>query len=77
MAVDNVASCFRVCATAMDGVVEAYESVLENWWCLGVQFHPESRTSSALDMQVFEVFLEGVKEQAAPAILSFEQRRAA
>ncbi|NJL72847.1 MAG: C26 family cysteine hydrolase domain-containing family, partial [Candidatus Competibacteraceae bacterium] len=37
MAVDNVANCFRVCATAMDGVVEAYESVEENWWCLGVQ----------------------------------------
>jgi len=26
---------------------------------------------------VFEMFVEGVKEQAAPAILSFEQRRAA
>jgi putative glutamine amidotransferase len=77
MAVDNVANCFRVCATAMDGVVEAYESVEENWWCLGVQFHPESRTSSALDMQVFETFIEGVKEQSAPAILSFETRRAA
>lgn len=77
MAVDNVANCFRVCATAMDGVIEAYESVLENWWCLGVQFHPESRTASALDMQVFETFLDGVREQLAPQILSFEQQRRA
>lgn len=77
MAVDMVAPCFRVCATAMDGVIEAYESVEENWWCLGVQFHPESRTASALDMQVFESFLEGVREQKSPEIISFEQRRAA
>ncbi|REJ72887.1 MAG: gamma-glutamyl-gamma-aminobutyrate hydrolase family protein [Planctomycetota bacterium] len=77
MAVDNVASCFRVSATAMDGVVEAYESVLENWWCLGVQFHPENQSSSALDMQVFQAFIDGVKEQHAPAILSFEDRQAA
>ncbi len=40
MAVDQVAPSFRVSATAMDGVVEAYESVEDNWWCLGVQFHP-------------------------------------
>jgi putative glutamine amidotransferase len=77
MAIDQVAPCFRVSATALDGVVEAYESVEENWWCLGVQFHPESVSASALDMQVFESFVDGVKEQGAPQILSFEQRRAA
>jgi putative glutamine amidotransferase len=58
-------------------VVEAYESVEENWWCLGVQFHPESRTASALDMQVFETFMDGVREQSSPQILSFEQQRRA
>lgn len=81
MAVDQLAPVFRASATAMDGVIEAYESALENWWCLGVQFHPESESASALDMQVFEAFLEGVKEQqnVGSEILSFEQshRRAA
>jgi putative glutamine amidotransferase len=77
MAVDQVAPCFRVSAASMDGVVEAYESMDDNWWCLGVQFHPENQTASALDMQVFDAFMEGVREQRAPEIISFEHRRAA
>jgi len=77
MGIDQVAHCFRVSATSMDGVIEAYESIDDNWWCLGVQFHPESQTASALDMQVFEAFLDGVKEQVAPPIISMEERRAA
>lgn len=76
MAVDMLASVFRVSATAMDGVIEAYESTLENWWCLGVQFHPESISASALDLQVFEAFIEGVREQVQPEVYSFEHRRA-
>ncbi len=77
MAVDHVASCFRVSATSPDGVVEAYESVLENWFCIGVQFHPEDQTASALDMQVFESFVSGCQTQAEPATLSIVERRAA
>ena len=75
MAIDQVAPCFRVSATSMDGVVEAYESMDEAWWCLGTQFHPENQSASALDMQVFETFIDGVKEQAIPEIYSFEQQR--
>jgi putative glutamine amidotransferase len=78
--IDQVAPSFRVSATAMDGVVEAYESIEENWWALGVQFHPHDETASALDMQVFEAFIEGVKMQQAESeenILSFSNRRAA
>ncbi|GAB4148814.1 MAG: gamma-glutamyl-gamma-aminobutyrate hydrolase family protein [Planctomycetaceae bacterium] len=57
MAVDQVADLFQVSATAPDGVVEAYESISEDWFCLGVQWHPENETASALDMQVFQAFL--------------------
>ena len=77
MAVDQLAPMFRVSATAYDGVIEAYESVDEHWWCLGVQFHPESESASALDMQVFESFIEGVREQDPAEILQFEPRRQA
>ncbi|MEZ5940501.1 MAG: gamma-glutamyl-gamma-aminobutyrate hydrolase family protein [Planctomycetaceae bacterium] len=77
MAVDMLASTFRVSATAMDGVIEAYESTDDHWWCMGVQFHPESISASALDMQLFEAFIEGVKEQANPEIIEFPQRRVA
>lgn len=80
MAVDQCAPMFRVSSTSMDGVIESYESMEDEWWVMGVQFHPENQSASALDLQVFEVFLAGCKEQAnreAPATLSFETARRA
>lgn len=58
MAVRQLASRFRVSATCPDGVIEAYESIDEHWFCLGVQWHPESNTASALDVQIFESLIE-------------------
>lgn len=79
MAIDQLASVFRASATAMDGVIEAYESTDENWWCLGTQFHPESESSSALDLQVFESFIDGIKDEHAAGvdILQFDAARRA
>jgi len=74
MAVDQVADLFRVCATSPDGVIEAYEAIDDNWFCVGVQWHPENESASALDMQIFEHFMEACS-QPQPAIL--ELRRAA
>lgn len=68
MAVDQIAPEFRVCATAPDGIIEAYESIDEDWFCMGVQWHPENETASALDMQIFEAFIEASQE-ATPAIV--------
>jgi putative glutamine amidotransferase len=68
-AVNTVAKGFRVSATAPDGVIEAFESEDPNWFCMGVQWHPESETASALDMQVFEQFLQAVVTQNQPVIL--------
>ncbi|MEX0702965.1 MAG: gamma-glutamyl-gamma-aminobutyrate hydrolase family protein [Planctomycetales bacterium] len=76
MAVADLAEPFVVCAICPDGVVEAYESADEDWFCLGVQWHPENETSSALDMQVFEAFLEACADQQ-PAVLPMTSRRAA
>ncbi len=57
-------------------MIEAYESIDPNWYCLGVQWHPESETASALDMQVFENFLAAAKGEAEmPATIPM--RRAA
>ncbi|MGD9857098.1 MAG: gamma-glutamyl-gamma-aminobutyrate hydrolase family protein [Planctomycetaceae bacterium] len=81
MAVDQVAPCFRVSAASPDGVIEAYESADDNWFCLGVQFHPENQSASALDMQVFDAFIEGCTAQPEPSILplpeTVHQRQAA
>lgn len=75
MAVDQVADLFEVCATAPDGVIEAYESVEDDWFCVGVQWHPENETASALDMQVFEAFLDACRE-AMPAVIPLRRKAA-
>jgi putative glutamine amidotransferase len=65
MAVDEVARGFQVTARCPDGIVEAIESTNPDWFALGTQFHPEADTASALDLRIFEEFIEGVKESAA------------
>jgi putative glutamine amidotransferase len=57
-AVRQLGSGLRVAATAPDGVIEAIEAADPNWFCVGVQWHPESETASALDMQLFECFVQ-------------------
>jgi len=62
MAVDEVAPGFAVTARCPDGVVEAIESTMTDWFAMGTQFHPEASTASALDVRIFEEFLAGVTE---------------
>lgn len=65
MAVNEIAEPFRVSAMCPDGVIEAIESNEEEWWCVGVQWHPENETASALDMQVFENFVSACSQAEA------------
>jgi putative glutamine amidotransferase len=65
MALDEVADGFEVTARCPDGIVEAIESRIPDWFALGTQFHPEADTASALDLRVFEEFVEAVKESSA------------
>jgi putative glutamine amidotransferase len=60
MAVDEVAPGFATTARCPDGVIEAIESTMPDWFAFGTQFHPEADTASALDMRIFEEFLAGV-----------------
>jgi len=60
MAIDEVAPGFAVTARCPDGVVEAIESTLPDWFAIGVQFHPEAPSATALDFRIFEEFVEGV-----------------
>ncbi len=61
MAIDEVARGFRVTGRCPDGVVECIESEMPDWFAIGTQFHPESDSASALDMRIFEEFIDGVK----------------
>ena len=76
MGINQLASCFKATAHAPDGVIEFYESIVPDWFCIGTQFHPEDDTASALDMQVFQEFMSAV-HGAEPTILKMPQRMAA
>jgi putative glutamine amidotransferase len=55
---------FRVAALAPDGVVEAIESTDPGWFGVGVQWHPEADSASALDLQLFECLVQACIRQA-------------
>jgi putative glutamine amidotransferase len=56
-AVQRLARGFKVSARALDSVIEAIETEAENWFALGVQWHPASASASGLDIQVFRGLL--------------------
>ncbi|OUT55654.1 Putative glutamine amidotransferase [Stieleria bergensis] len=60
MAIDEVAPGFRVTARCPDGVIEAIESEMMDWFVVGTQFHPECGAASALEIRIFEEFIEGI-----------------
>jgi putative glutamine amidotransferase len=62
-AVRQVGEGLRIGARAPDGVIEAIESTDAQWFCVGVQWHPESETASALDLQLFEYFMQACLRQ--------------
>jgi putative glutamine amidotransferase len=67
MAVDEVAPGFSVTARCPDGVIEAIESQMHDWFAIGTQFHPEAESASALDVRIFGEFVEGIADRA-PAL---------
>ena len=68
MACDAIAPGFTVSARCPDGIVEAIESVRDDWFAFGTQFHPEADSASALDLRIFEEFIAGVTGAEAPVL---------
>jgi putative glutamine amidotransferase len=54
-ALDRIAPGLRVTARAPDGIIEGVEWVDDDWWALGVQWHPEELVEGreAWDRQLF------------------------
>ncbi len=65
MAIDELAPGFRVTAKCQDGVIEAIESEMIDWFAIGTQFHPESEAASALDVRIFEEYIEAIVGRTA------------
>ncbi len=51
-------------------MIEAIEADDPHWFCVGIQWHPESDTASALDAQLFECFVQACLRQAQPLPLA-------
>jgi putative glutamine amidotransferase len=65
-AVCRVARGFRVCARALDGVIEAIEAE-DDWFALAVQWQPASATASGLDIQLFRGLVDACGRSAVRA----------
>lgn len=57
-AVNQLGRKLRVAARSPDGVIEAIEHADRDWFCVGLQWHPEDETAAALDCQIFDCFVQ-------------------
>lgn len=57
-AVAKLGKGFRVTARALDTIVEGIEAESEEWFAVGVQWHPASSSASGLDIQLFRALIE-------------------
>lgn len=69
-AINQMGKRMRVAAKAPDGVIEAIESTDPNWFCVGVQWHPEAETASALDVQIFDCFVQATVRATDSALVA-------
>jgi putative glutamine amidotransferase len=69
-AVRQLGEGLRIGARAPDGIIEAIEAEDADWFCIGVQWHPESETASALDRQLFEAFIQASLRRSQPLQLA-------
>ncbi|RMG85069.1 MAG: gamma-glutamyl-gamma-aminobutyrate hydrolase family protein, partial [Chloroflexi bacterium] len=59
-AIQQPAPQVRVVAKAPDGVIEAIE-IPERRFAIGVQWHPEDIADDAIQMRLFEAFVEATR----------------
>jgi putative glutamine amidotransferase len=69
-AVERIAHGLTITARAPDGVVEGAEWTDDDWWALGVQWHPEELVGSSegWDRALFRALVARAAIDAAPAI---------
>jgi putative glutamine amidotransferase len=66
-ALDVVAAGLIVTARAPDGTIEAVEAKDPEWWCVGVQWHPEELVDTAepWDRALFAAFAQACSENVS------------
>ncbi len=68
--INQIGKRLRVAAKSADGVIEAIETTDDEWFCIGLQWHPECDTASALDRQIFECFVQSAGQFAEEPMLA-------
>ena len=68
MAVDDVADGFLATAKCPDSVIEAIESIRDDWFAFGTQFHPEAPSATVLDLRIFGEFMAGVIRNSSKSL---------
>jgi putative glutamine amidotransferase len=65
-AIDQPAAGLAITGSAPDGIVEAVETRDDDWWVLGVQWHPEEfvRDHNAPDHGLFAAFAAAIRRAA-------------
>lgn len=61
--VKKPALCYKITATAPDGIVEAMELRQKGVFCLGVQWHPEELTDDPVNLRLFQVMIDAAKRR--------------
>lgn len=69
----KLAPGFRAGALAPDGLIEAMEWKGEDWFAVGVQWHPQNEGNISLDMQLIEAFVSATTK-TAPTVKSAKPR---
>jgi putative glutamine amidotransferase len=64
-AVAKLGKGFKISARALDGITEAIEMESEEWFAVGVQWHPASASASGLDIQLFRGLIEACLQRSA------------
>ena len=66
-AIDRVAPTLRISARATDGIIEGVETLDQDWWVVGAQWHPEElvATPEPWDRALFSAFTAEVRRHAA------------
>ena len=73
MAIDDVAPGFWVTGRCPDGIIEAIESIRDDWFAVGTQFHPEAPSATALDQGIFREFVQGVAQRTGHVVWNTPQ----
>lgn len=68
MAVDDVAEGFLATAKCPDSVIEGIESIRDDWFAFGTQFHPEAPSATEIDLRIFGEFISGIVKRSGKSL---------